>query len=174
MNSKVDQKLGEVLGLKSCCWHHKVHLKASLKWYTPGENTMANTELLNAGVVINGLDNRTECTLGKFVDNTKLGGMADAQDGSVVIQKDLHRPGKQTNMYLMNISTKGDAKSRIWGGIIPHTSTNWSQLAGKQLVEKDPGVLVSTLNMSCIRQSILHRLKEAVTLPFFLALVKHI
>lgn len=82
---KVDQILAEVLGLKGCDQHHKVQLEASLYWYTPGENTGANTELLNTGIFINGLNNRTECTLGKSVDNTKLGGVIDAQDACPLI-----------------------------------------------------------------------------------------
>lgn len=85
MNGKVDQILAEVLGLNGCDQHHNVQLEANLYWYTPGENIRANIELLNTGIFTNGLNNRTEWTLGKSVDTTKLGGVIDAQDGGSLI-----------------------------------------------------------------------------------------
>lgn len=80
---------------------------------------------MNTGIFINGLHNGAECTPGKFVYSTKLRRVVGAQDGHVVIQKDIHRPE--------------NTKSHVWGGIILHTSTSWSWLAGKQLCRKGPG-----------------------------------
>jgi len=36
--------------------------------------------------LINGLDEETECTLGKFADVAKLGGVADTREGCAAIQ----------------------------------------------------------------------------------------
>ncbi|GAB0191622.1 mitochondrial enolase superfamily member 1 [Grus japonensis] len=54
--------------------------------------------LLN--VIINGLDYETECTLGKFADDTKLGEVADTAEDCAAIQRDLNRLEKCANRNL--------------------------------------------------------------------------
>lgn len=83
MESEVDWKLSELLGSKGCNQRHKVELEDSHQWCTPG---------VNAGAIpfkdlINNVDDETEHTLGRFADNTKLGGEANTSDGCAAIQR---------------------------------------------------------------------------------------
>lgn len=47
-------------------------------------------------VFINDLNDSMECTLKKFTDNSKLGGMVDKRGGRTANQKDLDRMQKWT------------------------------------------------------------------------------
>ncbi|PKU44722.1 rna-directed dna polymerase from mobile element jockey-like [Limosa lapponica baueri] len=42
-------------------------------------------------VFMNDLDDEAECSLCKFVDDTKVGGLADTPEGNAAIQKNLSR-----------------------------------------------------------------------------------
>ncbi|KAK4819817.1 hypothetical protein QYF61_011836 [Mycteria americana] len=68
--------MAELLGSNCCGQWHEVQWQASHKWCTLGVDTGSSTNTF-----INGLHNGTECTLGKFVDDTKLGGVGPQQSG---------------------------------------------------------------------------------------------
>lgn len=57
--------------------------------------------LLN--ILSNGQNSGTECTLSKFADNTKFGGMDDTTYGCLAIQKDLDRLKEWVDRRLMFI-----------------------------------------------------------------------
>ncbi|KAK4830954.1 hypothetical protein QYF61_014413 [Mycteria americana] len=70
-------------------------------------------------IFINDLDDGTECTLSKFADDMKLGGVTDAPDGCAAIQSDLDRLEKWPSRNLMKFQ-KGRCKVLTdWG------STDW-------------------------------------------------
>lgn len=55
-------------------------------------------------IFINDMDDGAKGTLSKFTANTKLGGVADAPEGCVAIQRYLNRLGKWAGRNLTNVN----------------------------------------------------------------------
>jgi len=123
----------------------------------------------------------------KFVDDTKLGGVADTPKGCVTIQRDLDRLDKWADRNLMKFSKEKCQVLCLRKNNHMHQHMMGATQLGSSLAEKDLGVLVDTkLNMSqqcafpakvvnsilrCMRQSIASRWRE-VSLPLYSALVR--
>jgi len=135
---------------------------------------------------MNDLDEELECTLSKFADDTKLGGVVDTLAGCPAIQRDLDRLESWVQKNLMKFS-KGNCKVLCLGRNNPmHQYRLGVDLLESSSVERDLGVLVDdklTVSqqralaakkangiLGCIR-SVASRSREDL-LPLYTALVR--
>jgi len=133
---------------------------------------------------INDLDEELECTLTRFADDTKLGGVVDTQEGCASIQRDLDRLENSAQRNLMRFN-KGKCRVLYLGRNNPmHQYRLGADLLESSSVERDLDVLVDNrLTMSqqcalaakkangilgCIKKNVASRTRE-VLLPLYSA-----
>jgi len=95
---------------------------------------------------INDLDEELECTLSKFADDTKLGGLVDTPEGCAAIQRDLDRLEGWVQRNLMKFNMDKCRKNPV------HQYRLRADLLESRSMERDLGVLVDdrlTLSQQC-------------------------
>ncbi|KAK4822173.1 hypothetical protein QYF61_010721 [Mycteria americana] len=123
------------------------------KWRSFGDvpqGTVLGRVLFN--ICVNDIDSGIECTLSKFVDDTKLSAVADILEGRDAIQRDLDRLEELAHANLMKFN-KASARSCTWIEAIPSIAQKASCLLG------------------CIKRSVASRSREVV-LPLYSALMR--
>ncbi|GAB0209608.1 mitochondrial enolase superfamily member 1 [Grus japonensis] len=135
----------------------------------------------------NDLDDGAECTLSKFADDTKLGGVADRPEGHAAIQRDLNRLEKWADRNLMKFNRGKCQVLPLRRNDPRHQYILGATQLEISLAEKALELLVDTkLNMSqqcalatkaansilgCIGRSVASRSREVI-LPLYSALVR--
>ena len=93
-----------------------------------------------------------ECTLSKFVDDTKLRGMADTPEGCAAIQQDLDRLESWAEVNLMRFNKSKYIVLYLRRNNRMHQNRSGADLLEKSTAEKDQGVLVNirlAMNQQC-------------------------
>jgi len=136
---------------------------------------------------INDLDEELECTLSKFADDTKLGGVGDKPQGYAAIQRDLDRPESWAERNHMKLN-RGKCRVLHLGRYHPmHQYMLRADLLESSSTERYLGVLVDnkwTMSqqcalvakkangiLGCIKKSVAIRSRD-VLLPLCFALVR--
>ena len=136
---------------------------------------------------INDLGEELECTLSRFADDTKLGGVVDTPEGCAAIQRDLDRQERWAEGKLMKFN-KGKCRVLHLGRSNPmHQYRLGVELLESSSVERDVSVLVDDkliMSQKCalaakkangilgyIKKSVASRSRE-VLLPLYSVLVR--